>query len=322
MTRLQMPDLPEKDSGKIRILHTADWHLGREFHGRDMSELHLEFFKWLAEQIEARKIDLVLMAGDIYDRALPPVSAISLFNEQMAKLSALAPFVMITGNHDSTVRMSHGPLLREGIHLRSGIESIGEPVTFEEPFPLAVYPVPYLDPMTVAGQFDLDSTTHDAVIGEAVRRSLADLEAREGVRSIAIGHAFVTGAVTSESERSIQVGGAEDVSSTVFGGFDYVALGHLHRPQSVGDRVRYSGSPIPLSYSEVDGGAGKSVAVIELSADGSVEIETVDIPQLVRMGRISGELDFLLDDDSLEDVKSDWLEVTRRWRGCAPAFQT
>ena len=294
----------------IRILHTADWHLGREFHGRDLTTLHRHFFDWLAELIEARRIDLVLMAGDIYDRALPPVDAVRLHNEQLARLSDLAELVLVTGNHDSTSRMGFGPLLRESLHLRSGIGRLGEPVLFDGDFPLAIYPIPYLDPVTAGNELDLDDSTHTAILTEAVRRCRKDLEGRDGARSIAIGHAFITGSEESDSERSIQVGGSDNVAATVFEGFDYVALGHLHRPQQVNGKIRYSGSPVPLSYSEVGSGPPKSVTVLEMEADGSFEQEQVEIPQLVGMARIRGSLEELLDSREFNAAEEHWLEVT------------
>lgn len=294
----------------IRILHTADWHLGREFHGRDLTSLHEHFFDWLEETVREREIDLLLMAGDIYDRALPPVSAVELFNKRIARLSDLTEIVMITGNHDSVVRMGHGPLMKPAIHLRCGVRRLGEPILIDGAFPLAVYPVPYLDPPTMASLLDLDETSHDAVLGEAARRCREDLAGRPGARSIAVGHAFITGGTESESERSIQIGGSDNVAAGLFEGFDYVALGHLHRPQTVNDRMRYSGSPIPLSFSEVVPGAAKSVTVIELQPDGTIDLETVEIPQLVRMARITGELEDLCAGREHDGLEGAWLEVT------------
>jgi len=294
----------------IRILHTADWHLGREFHGRDLTSLHEHFLDWLEEQVREREIDLVLMAGDIFDRALPPVTAVDLFNERITRLSKLADLVLITGNHDSVVRMGHGPLLKRTIHLRSGISQLGDPVVIEKPFPVAVYPIPYLDPPTMSSRLDLDENSHDAVLGEAVRRCREDLAGRAGIRSVAVGHAFVAGGEISDSERSIQVGGSASVAPSVFDGFDYVALGHLHRPQAVTKRIRYAGSPIPLSFSEVGAGVPKSVTVIELQADGSISLDAVDIPQPVKMARIEGKLEELLADPAHEGLEDAWLEIT------------
>lgn len=296
-------------SETIRILHTADWHLGREFHGKDLTESHGRFFEWLLQEVEERDIDLVIMAGDIYDRALPPLTAIQLFNREIDRLADRVPVVLTAGNHDSTVRMSHGELLREGIWLRSGTGQLGEPVLFENlPFPVAVYPIPYLDPIAAGSELEVDQT-HEAVLGRAIEMARNDFEGREeGTRSILMAHAFVTGSETSESERGIIVGGAEDVPASLFDGFDYTALGHLHRPQAPGETVRYSGSPLCLSFSEAKD--EKSVAIVDLAADGSVSIETVPVPRPVEVSRIKGKLEELMEDPSFREFKDHWLEVT------------
>lgn len=293
----------------IRILHTADWHLGREFHGKDMTGSHGQFFEWLLQQVEERDIDLVIMAGDIYDRALPPLTAIQLFNREVDRLTGKVPLVLISGNHDSTVRMSHGQLLREGLHLRSGTDKVGEPVVFENfAFPLAVYPVPYLDPITAGSELQVGQT-HEEVLGRAVEAARVDLEERGAdTRSVLVAHAFVTGSETSESERGIMVGGAEDVPASLFEGFDYTALGHLHRPQAPAATVRYSGSPLCLSFSE--SGDEKSVAVVELTADGSTSIEEVAVPRPVEISRLEGTLDQLMGDPGFRKYADHWVEIT------------
>ncbi len=293
----------------MRILHTADWHLGREFHGADLSEAHEAFFDWLASQVKSREIDLVVMAGDIFDRALPPVKAIEMFNRNVDRLADLAPIVLVSGNHDSAVRMGYGPLLRPGIFLRSGIDGIGDPVLFEDgPFPLAVYAIPYLDPITSAPGLDALEASHDGVLSAATGACRDDLRGRrEGTRSLAIGHAFIAGAKTSDSERGINVGGSDQIAAEVFDGFDYVALGHLHRPQRVSERIRYSGSPLYLSFSEV--GADKSVSVVELQADGTIEVEEVPVPSGFRVVRLKGEIKELLEDERYFEYENDWLEI-------------
>ena len=317
-----------KSSGSIRILHTADWHLGREFHGADLTEAHEAFFDWLAEQVTAREVDLILMAGDIYDRAVPPTTAVELLNATLARFADLAPIVLIAGNHDSIVRMSHGPLLRENLFLRSGTAGVGEPVVFEPgrfgdaAFPLAVYPIPYLDPVASAEPVGAAEKKHQAVLDAAVGICREDLAGRpEGTRAIAMSHAFVAGGIVSDSERGIEVGrildgvvgGAGQVSVSTFDGFDYTALGHLHRPQRMDSqepvpRVRYSGSPLYLSFSEV--GGEKSVGVIDLAADGTITEDELIVPSAFRVARIKGRLDELLKDDRYAEHAHDWLEVT------------
>lgn len=320
--------MPAKNPDHIRILHTADWHLGREFHGADLVDAHREFFDWLAEQITEREADLVLMAGDIYDRAVPPTSAVELLNATLARLADLVPVVLIAGNHDSIVRMSHGPLLRENLFLRSGAAEVGTPVVFDPgrlggaSFPLAVYPIPYLDPVASAEALGATEKKHQAVLDAATAICRADLEGRpEGTRAIAMSHAFVAGGIVSDSERGIAVGrildgvagGAGQVSVSTFDGFDYVALGHLHRAQRMDSqepvpRVRYSGSPLFLSFSEV--GGEKSVGIIDLEADGTIAVEAVTVPSAFRVARIKGTLEELLTDERYAGNVDDWLEVT------------
>ena len=236
--------------------------------------------------------------------------------------------ILISGNHDSQVRMGHGPLLRENLHLRSGATAVGDPVLFEAGtfgtagFPLAVYPIPYLDPVASAERLDAAEKNHQAVLDAATGICREDLSKRSGdTRSVVVGHAFVAGGLVEDSERGIAVGrsldgvvgGAGQVGAGTFDGFDYVALGHLHRPQVIDGheevpRLRYSGSPLYLSFSEV--GAGKSVNVIDLAGDGTIDVETVAVPSAFRVSRIEGELSELLDSEEYSEYADDWLEVT------------
>jgi exonuclease SbcD len=305
-----MPKSP-KDR-PIRILHTADWHLGREFHGADLTEAHQHFFDWLAGQIEERQVDVVIMAGDIFDRALPPAASVGLLNNQLARLSDICEIALIAGNHDSMKRLSYGPLLKAGIHLTSGTTGIGDAIALDRRgIELLIYPIPYLDPGLAAPEMGVEEARHQAVLQAAFDRCRADLAAREGSpRSVAVAHAFVRGAEESESERTISIGDADRVPPSLLEGFDYVAMGHLHRPQQVADWVRYSGSPISLSFSEVGPGLSKSVTLVDLPATGPPAIEIVEVPQHREFDRISGTLDELLADDAYEDRREHWLEIT------------
>jgi exonuclease SbcD len=304
-----------KQPDDIRILHTADWHLGREFHGADLSEAHIHLFDWLAEEVERLEVDVIVMAGDIYDRALPPASSVELLNRELARLSELCEVVLIAGNHDSMARLSHGPLLKPEIHLAAGAEDVGRPIEIpygesrEEPS-LLIYPVPYLDPGITASHFDTEAR-HQAVLAAAFDRCREDLASRgEGHRAMAVAHAFAQGAEESESERTISIGDADRVPTSTLDGFDYVALGHLHRPQQVAPAMRYSGSPIPLSYSEVGDGPPKSVVIVDFPPSGDPLIETVEVSQYRKFERISGTLDELLNDQRFDECRESWLEVT------------
>jgi exonuclease SbcD len=298
----------------IRILHTADWHLGKKLHGADLAPAHAFFLDWLAETIEGEEVDVLLMSGDIFDRALPPLDAQKAFTETIERLGSLTRVVLITGNHDSSTRLGFGDLLRPGIHLRSGHHRVAEPILVDDlPFPLAIYPIPYLDPGSAGRELECEPN-HQAVLNEAFERARNDLAGRADYRSVAMGHAFVRGGEESDSERPIAVGDAEVVDTSTFSGFDYVALGHLHRSQSAGDRIRYSGSPVPLSFSEVaQAGSkkelGKSLPLITMSSDGMVEVTDLEIPQLTNLRRIEGTLDEILSAPPDERDASDWVEV-------------
>jgi exonuclease SbcD len=296
----------------IRILHTADWHLGREFHGADLTAAHRHFFDWLIGQIREREVDVVLMAGDIFDRALPPAASVELLNEQLARISDLCDIALIAGNHDSMKRLSYGPLLKPGIHLASGTADVGQPIEISRHgVELLIYPVPYLDPGLTAADLGTEEARHRAVLAAAFDRCRAELSGRAGnPRSVAVAHAFVQGSEESESERTISIGDADRVPTSLLEGFDYVALGHLHRPQQVAENMRYSGSPLPLSFSEVGPGLSKSVTVVDLPADGEPAIEVVDVPQYRRFERIRGTLKELLDDESYEASRESWVEIT------------
>lgn len=314
-----------------RIIHTADWHLGRRFHGVDLSSLQAEFLEWLAELAAVENADAILMAGDIYDRALPPVPAVEVFRTGLTRLAEQTDLVLITGNHDSAPRMSLGDLMRPEIALRAGPARIGEPVLIDRGGApaidhgspaLAVYPIPYLDPIVDAVPLGADEQSHEAVLTAALERCRKDLAERPaGTRSIVIAHAFVAGGSVSESERTLAVGGAEQVPAGLFGGFDYIALGHLHRPQEVAPGVVYSGSPIPYSFSEVDrrdrsgkanmsATSGKSVEILELGEGGSVDRRRVEVPVFKPIARVEGELQELLSSSEYAGYEDHWLEIT------------
>lgn len=290
----------------FRFIHTADWHLGRELHGADLGPAQAAFLEWLAELARDEHVDAVLMAGDIYDRALPPVPAVELFRDGLARLVEVAPVVLITGNHDSAVRMSLGPLMRPEITLRAGLGDLGTPVVIDG---VAIYPVPYLEPQLYGAALEAEGGGHQAVIEAALRRCLVDLEARPaGTRSIAVAHAFVAGGEPSDSERRLAIGGAEYVAAALFDRFDYTALGHLHLPQQVTPTVVYSGSPIAYSFSEA--ATEKSVIVGELAADGELRFERRGVPAFKPISRLEGELEDLLTSPDFRQYEQHWLEVT------------
>ncbi|MEU6160221.1 exonuclease SbcCD subunit D [Streptomyces sp. NPDC047130] len=297
----------------MRLLHTSDWHLGRSFHRVNMLPAQAAFVDHLLGAVREHRVDAVVVSGDVYDRAVPPLAAVELFDDTLHKLAELGvPAVMISGNHDSARRLGVGAGLigRAGIHLRTDAASAGTPVVLADPFgDVAFYGLPYLEPALVKDEFGVDKAAHEAVLGAAMDRVRADLAARpDGTRSVVLAHAFVTGGKGSDSERDITVGGVASVPARVFDGVDYVALGHLHGCQTITERIRYSGSPLPYSFSEAD--HRKTMWLVDLDAHGGVHAERIDCPVPRALARIRGPLEELLADPALARHEDAWVEAT------------
>ncbi|MFD6423299.1 exonuclease SbcCD subunit D [Streptomyces sp. NPDC060198] len=297
----------------MRLLHTSDWHLGRSFHRVGMLDAQAAYLDHLVATVRDREVDAVLVAGDVYDRAVPPLAAVELFDTALHRLAALGvPTVMISGNHDSARRLGVGAGLidRAGIHLRTDPAGCGTPVTLTDAHgDVACYGLPYLEPALVKDSLGAAKAAHESVLTAAMDRVRADLADRApGTRSVVLAHAFVAGGEPSDSERDITVGGVAAVPAGVFDGVDYVALGHLHGSQRVSERVRYSGSPLAYSFSEAD--HRKTMWLIDLDADGNVTGERVDCPVPRPLARLRGMLDALLEDPALEIHRDAWVEAT------------
>ncbi|MFI2412746.1 exonuclease SbcCD subunit D [Streptomyces sp. NPDC018947] len=297
----------------MRLLHTSDWHLGRAFHRVNMLDAQAAFIGHLVATAREHRVDAVVVSGDVYDRAVPPLAAVELFDDALHRLAALGvPTVMISGNHDSARRLGVGAGLidRAGIHLRTDPAGCGTPVVLSDAHgDVALYGLPYLEPALVRAEFAVDRAGHESVLAAAMDRVRADLAARApGTRSVVLAHAFVTGGEASDSERDITVGGVAAVPAGVFDGVDYVALGHLHGCQTITERVRYSGSPLPYSFSEA--AHRKSMWLVDLGADGSVTAERLDCPVPRPLARLRGTLEELLADPELTRHEEAWVEAT------------
>ncbi|MFF3175585.1 exonuclease SbcCD subunit D [Streptomyces sp. NPDC057900] len=297
----------------MKILHTSDWHLGRSFHRVSLLEAQAAYLDHLVATVRDHEVDAVLVAGDVYDRAVPPLSAVQLFDDALHRLAeAGVPTVMISGNHDSARRLGVGAGLigRAGIHLRTDPAHCATPVVIPDAHgDVAFYGLPYLEPALVKDEFRAERAGHEAVLGAAMDRVRADLATRpDSTRSVVLAHAFVAGGEPSDSERDITVGGVAAVPAGVFDGVDYVALGHLHGCQTVSERVRYSGSPLAYSFSE--SGHRKTMWLIELDGTGAVTAERIDCPVPRPLARLTGRLDTLLDDPALERHEHSWVEAT------------
>ncbi|MFF9350364.1 exonuclease SbcCD subunit D [Streptomyces sp. NPDC014734] len=297
----------------MRILHTSDWHLGRSFHRVSLLDAQAAYLDHLVATVREHEVDAVVVAGDVYDRAVPPLSAVELFDAALHRLAAVGvPTVMISGNHDSARRLGVGAGLiqRAGIHLRTDPARCADPVVLGDVHgDVAFYGLPYLEPALVRDVLGADRTGHEAVLAAAMDRVRADLaNRRPGTRSVVLAHAFVAGGEPSDSERDITVGGVDAVPAGVFDGVDYVALGHLHGCQSLTERVRYSGSPLAYSFSEA--GHRKTMWLIDLGVSGAVAAERVDCPVPRPLARLRGRLDGLLEDPALERHRGSWIEAT------------
>ncbi|MFB6815725.1 exonuclease SbcCD subunit D [Streptomyces sp. NPDC056347] len=297
----------------MRILHTSDWHLGRSFHRVPLLDAQAAYLDHLVATVREREVDAVVVAGDVYDRAVPSLAAVELFDDALHRLAAESvPTVMISGNHDSARRLGVGAGLigRAGIHLRTDPADCATPVVLRDAHgEVAFYGLPYLEPALVKDVLKADRAGHEAVLAAAMERVRADLAARpDGTRSVVLAHAFVAGGEPSDSERDITVGGVAAVPAGVFDGVDYVALGHLHGSQTLTERVRYSGSPLAYSFSEA--AHRKTMWLIELDAMGAVTAERVGCPVPRPLARLRGHLDRLLDDPALERHRESWVEAT------------
>jgi exonuclease SbcD len=294
----------------MKLLHTSDWHLGRSLHRADQLGAQAAFVDHLVETVRTEHVDTVLVAGDVYDRALPPVEAVGLFDEALHRLTdAGARVVLISGNHDSARRLGVNSRLldRAGVHLRTRVDDVPDPVLVaDEHGPVALYPLPYLEPAAVAA--DLPGGTHAAVLGAALGAVRDDLAGRGTVRSVVLAHAWVHGGAASESERDVSVGGVAAVSASLFDDFDYVALGHLHGPQTLAPHLRYSGSPLAYSFSEA--GHTKGSWLIELGPDGLARVEQVPAPVPRRLSVLHGTLKDLLTDPAHATAENDFVSVT------------
>jgi exonuclease SbcD len=311
----------------MRLLHTSDWHLGRQFHGASLLQEQAAALDRIVALATEAEVDAVLIAGDLYDRAIPPAEAVQLFNDTLARLSrAGAAVVAIAGNHDSHVRVSiYDPLLSAfGVTIRGDVRRAAEPVLVTPRrggAPVAIYPLPYLEP-SVDGPLlaALGEAAHDEAAGtparlshqEVTRRALErihhDRESRPQHRSVLVAHTFVAGGETSESERELTVGNVDRVSVETFAGFDYVALGHLHGSQQLdGPRVAYSGTPLPYSFSEQH--HSKSVRIVELDAGGAAAVEIVPLGVGRPLRTLEGPIDALCSDPRHDDARHAWVRV-------------
>jgi exonuclease SbcD len=303
----------------MRFLHTSDWHLGRSLHREDLRDAQAGFLDHLVEAARAERVDAVLVAGDVYDRAVPSVDAVTLCEQALVRLHETgARIIVISGNHDSARRLGFSSALIDaaGVHLRTRPSALADPVILNDAHgPVAVYGIPYLEPAVElpeappeGGDEPPRTRSHTAVVGHAAARIRADATRRGMSRTVVMAHAWVAGGAGSDSERDISVGGVGQVPLSLFDGFSYVALGHLHGQQRLADHVRYSGSPLPYSFSE--GAHKKGSWLVEVGADGEARAERVPAPAHRKLTVLRGPIEDLLSAPEYASCEADFLAVT------------
>ncbi len=281
----------------MRFLHTADWHLGRLFHQVHLTEDQDHVLRQLIDVARDARVDAVVVAGDVYDRAVPPPEAVRLLDDVLAELllGVKVPVIVAAGNHDSPERLSFGARIMsaQGLHLFGLPSPDAAPVVLSDgDGPVTFYVAPYAEPALVRERLDdAGAVDHDSAMGAVVSSMLA-AHPPDG-RAVFVGHAFVQGGAGSDSERPLSVGGAGTVSASHFAPFCYAALGHLHRPQSMADgSIRYAGALLKYSFDEV--GRDRSVNIVDIDASGRCSVETVVLRPRRDLRRIEGTLDELL----------------------------
>lgn len=293
----------------MKFMHLSDLHLGKRLNEFSLIEDQEYILNEICSIIAAEKPDFIIIAGDIYDKPVPSAEAVGLFDDFLTRVSSLTDHIFaISGNHDSAERIAFGCHIMEksGIHMSPVYSGSTVPTVLTDEYgELCVYMLPFIKPLSVR-RFFPDSVVESYT--DAVNAAVDAMDIDFTKRNIMITHQFVTGAQKSDSEE-ISVGGTDNVDSSAFDGFDYVALGHIHGPQNVGsERIRYCGTPLKYSFSEAN--QVKSVTVGEIHEKGSLEIRTVPLSPLRDMREIRGEFEQISSADfSRSGNKEDYLRV-------------
>ena len=293
----------------MRILHTSDWHIGRTFHGNSTMDALAEVLGALTEQVRENAVDVVIVAGDVFDSATPAGGAYTLLGDALVALHETGARVIVTsGNHDSAARLGfQARLLRDGIHVLTDPRAIGTPVTLTDADgPVQFYGIPYLEPAIVRQHWSgVDLRTQAQTLAHAMDLVRAGMAAHPG-RSVAIAHCFSAGVdATIGLEREVRQGGLDVVPLSVFDGPDYVALGHIHGRQQISERLRYSGAPLHYSFGEQSKPRGSWL--VDLDAAGLASVTWLDLPVPRRLVTLTGALDEILSDENVAAHADDWV---------------
>lgn len=295
----------------MKLIHLSDLHLGKRIYEFSMLEEQRLILRQILTVIDDEKPDAVLIAGDVYDKSVPSVEAVGLFDDFLVQLSRRGLTVLvISGNHDSAERISFGGrlMMRSGIHIAQAYHGTTEPVTLSDAYgSVHFYLLPFVKPAHVRSCFPdtaIESYT------DAVRTAVGQMQIDVSDRNVLVTHQFVTGAVRTESEE-LSVGGSDNVDASVFEAFDYVALGHLHAPQRCKDeRIRYCGAPLKYSFSEAKD--QKSITIVTLEEKGALAVRTVPLVPRHDMRELRGTYEELTKKSFYEHTpyQEDYLHIT------------
>ncbi|AMB57527.1 exonuclease SbcCD subunit D [Microterricola viridarii] len=308
------------------ILHTSDWHVGRTFHGHSTLAALDEVLGALAVEVRERAIDVVVVAGDIFDSAVPSRDSYELLARALGAIRAAGASVILTsGNHDSATRLGFQSEFAAfgGVHVIARPEQHDKPVTLgDEHGPVHFYGIPYLEPALLRGRYpDAVLRTHAQTLGFAMDNVRADLAERGG-RSVVLSHCFAVNvggdtqladsepaetAFSDDVVRDITAGGLDLVPLATFDGPDYVALGHIHGRSVLTERARYSGAPVHYSFNEA--GKPRGGWLVELGADGLEQVEWLPLPVPRGLSVLTGTLDELLTDAAYAPAEADWVRA-------------
>ncbi|HHG3336272.1 exonuclease SbcCD subunit D [Vibrio parahaemolyticus] len=296
----------------MKFIHTSDWHLGRQFHNVSLLEDQQAVLEQLIQYIENNPVDAVIVAGDVYDRSVPPTIAIELLNRVVKRICGElnTPMILISGNHDGAERLGFGSeqMKRSGLHIISNFEDMLTPVVIETKAAghVAFYGMPYNDPEQVRYVYKEPVSTHDEAHKLLAEKITEQFQSEH--RNILISHCFVDGAIESESERPLSIGGSDRVSHEHFLNFDYVALGHLHQPQEKDEEyIRYSGSLMKYSFGEQN--QKKGFTLVEIGKDGFIGAEHIELTAPHEMRIVEGELEQILEWGKTDPKNEDYLLV-------------
>ncbi|MDG1733628.1 MAG: exonuclease SbcCD subunit D [Thalassotalea sp.] len=301
----------------MRFIHTSDWHIGRLFQNISLLDDQLFVLKQIKQYAKDYNVDALIVAGDIFDRSVPPAEAVDALNNffQQIEDELAIPIIMISGNHDSAKRLRFGAkqMQKSGLHILADVKAVTEPVIVNtDTDTVAFYGIPYHDPVEVREAFasdDLESPikTYDDAHTFLANKVLAHKnEHHKNMPAVLLSHCFIDGASESDSERPLSIGGADRVSWQPLVDFDYVALGHLHGPQYKGaEHIRYSGSLMKYSFSEHK--QKKGVTLVEINSDGLVKQEHLAIKVKHDLRIVEGSLEEIINAGKVDERNNDYI---------------